>query len=175
MILHLLIPYNWLSILSNVFVPYAVLCLSIYPLIIILTMLFGCKLRTHPMFSPKWHCYLWFLFKVYSCQLPVWPYCTCARFFPPEEGSRWLWCHLVMSLIFCLCRQWGVYKGQHAQAGGWLSGSFGSCTSILPLEKPPTLCPGYFGTSWGVRVQLTGKCSSFVQLHVPKVILGTLH
>ena len=104
----------------------------------------------------------------------TWPYCTCARFFPPEEGSRWSWCHLVMSLSFCLCRGLGVYKGECAQAGGWSSGSFGSCTSKLPLEKPPTLCFGYLGASWGVRVQLTGKCSSFVQLHVPKVILGNL-
>ena len=27
----------------------------------------------------------------------------------------------------------------------------------------------------GVRVQLTGKCSSFVQLHVSNFILSTLH
>ena len=79
-----------------------------------------------------------------------------------------------MSLSFCLCRGLGVYKGEHTQAGGWLSGSFGSCTSTLPLEKPPTLCCSYFSASWGVRVQLTGNCSSFVWLHVPKIILGTL-
>ena len=104
----------------------------------------------------------------------AWPYSVCTRFFLLEEGSRWLWCHLVMSLSFCLCRGLGVYKGEHAWARGWLSGSFGSCTSKLPLEKLLTLCCGYFSASQGVRVQLTGKCSSFVQLHVPKVILGTL-
>ena len=105
----------------------------------------------------------------------AWPYCACARFFPPEDGNRWSWHHLETSLSFCLHRGLGVYKGECTWAGGWLSGSFGSCTSKWPLEKPPTLCGGYFGASQGVRVQLTGKCSSFVQLHVPKIILGTLN
>ena len=104
----------------------------------------------------------------------AWSYCTWARFFLLEEGSRQLWHHLVMSLSFCLCRGLGVYKGEHTWAGGWSPGSFGSCTSKLPLEKPPTLCCSYFGASWGVWVQLTGRCSSFVQLYVPKVIPGTL-
>ena len=102
-------------------------------------------------------------------------YYACTRFFPLEEGSRWLWHHLVISLSFCLCRGLGVYKGECAWAGGWLSESFGSCTSKFPLEKPLTLCHGYFNASSGVKVQLTGKCFSFVQLHVSKVILGTLH
>ena len=104
----------------------------------------------------------------------AWPYCTCTRFFPLEEGSRWSWHYLVISLLFCLHRGFGVYKGECTQAGGCSSGSFGSCASKLPLEKPLVLCCSYFGASQGVRVQLTGKCSSFVQLHVPKVILGTL-
>ena len=73
----------------------------------------------------------------------AWPYCTCTMFFPLEEGSRQLWHHLVMSRSFCLCRGLGVYKGECAQAEGWSSGSFGSCTSKLPLEKPLTLCCGY--------------------------------
>ena len=94
------------------------------------------------------------------------------KVFPLEEGSRWSWHHLVVSLSFSLCRGLGVYKGECAWAGGWLFGSFGSCTSNLPLEKPLILCHSYFSASQGVRVQLTGKCSSFVLLHVPHGYLG---
>ena len=93
---------------------------------------------------------------------------------PAKRGKQTIVTTLVMSLLFCLCRGWEYVRGSMHELKTDPPGLFGSCTSKLPLEKPPTLCCSHFSASRGVRVQLTGQCSSFVQLHVPKVILGTL-
>ena len=105
----------------------------------------------------------------------AWLYCTCTRFFLLEEESRWLWCHLVMFLLLWLCKGLEVYIR-------------GVCTSsrliiwvILAAVPPSYLLKSHQPSVTATLVpleeckyNLAGKCSSFVQLHVPQVILGTL-
>ena len=104
----------------------------------------------------------------------VWPCCTCTRFShqkrEPDDCDAILWCHCHYTYV----EGWEYIRGSTHELEADHLGLFGRCTSKLPLEKPLTLCHSYFGAPQGVRVQLTGKCSSFVQLHVPKAILGTL-
>ena len=53
---------------------------------------------------------------------PVRPYCACVVFFPPEEGSRQLWHHLLMSQMSCLCTGYGVYGESAHKPRGYCLG-----------------------------------------------------
>ena len=106
----------------------------------------------------------------------AWLYCACAGFLLPEEGSRWLWHHLVTSHLchYAYIESWGYIRG--------------ACTNsrliicvFLAAVHPSYLLRSHWPSVMATSVpldeweyNLTGKCSSFVQLHVPKVILGTL-
>ena len=83
-------------------------------------------------------------------------------------------CHLMMSLPLCLCRGLGVYKGKHTQALRLLSGFLAAVhlSYLVRSHQPSVVATSVPLMEW--EYIFTGKCYLFVQLHVPKVILGTL-
>ena len=63
--------------------------------------------------------------------------CTCTAVFPPEDQSRWLWCHEMTSQWSLMLFWEGTIKGEHIQTSGLSSGfsdteQLGSLTSHRP-------------------------------------------
>ena len=94
-------------------------------------------------------------------------------FFLIEEGSRWLWHHLVMSQTLCLLHRVGRYiRRAHMslKAIVWVFGAEHS-GNLLRSHWPSVAATSVPLMEW--EYILREKCSLFVHLLVPKVILGT--
>ena len=88
--------------------------------------------------------------------------------FPHKGRSRWLWCYLMMSLSFCLCKGRGGYIREHTWAQGvllwfvWFSFRF---FLWFILRKPQILSLCYLSASQGVGL-LPYREAFFICLNV---------
>ena len=94
--------------------------------------------------------------------------CTHAKLSHRIRGSRQLWYHLMMSLLFCLCWRKGVYKGACMNLCGSLGEFAGHLVisegHVLPFSSRSPLTPylSYLSALWGVGLSQTGKCYLFI-------------
>ena len=75
------------------------------------------------------------------CADELWHFlCACTVVFLPEDQSRWLWCHEMMSQWSLVLFWEGSIKGKHTQALGLSSGFSGTeWLGLFISHKPSTL------------------------------------